>query len=291
MQYFILHQKQGESIKMNKLFYKPTDYARNKYFMIITLVFLFMLYLPIINLVIFSFNDSKRNILWKGFTTKYYKKAIGNENLIEAFMNSITIASISTIISTILGVTTAICLWRFSFRLKKYYDMVLLFPIVIPEICMGVSMLIFFNFINWPSFQIWPLNLSSIVIAHISFSFPFIAIIIRSRLSILNNELLEAGMDLGASNYQIARFIILPFIKPAIIASFLLAFTLSLDDFVVTFFTSGPNSVTLPVKIYSMVRFGVTPEINAVSTLLISIIIISTYFIIKYLTKEKREII
>jgi spermidine/putrescine transport system permease protein len=249
------------------------------------------LYLPILNLIIFSFNDSKRNIVWRGFTTKYYNKVFENDVLFSAFLNSLTIATLSTIISTILGLTTAIVLWKFNFYLKKYYDLALLFPIIIPEICMGISMLVFFNFINWPAFEIWPLSLSNIIIAHVSFTFPFIAIIIRSRLAILNTDTLEAGLDLGANNIQIIRLIIVPFIKPAIIASFLLAFTLSLDDFVVTFFTSGPNSVTLPVKIYSMVRFGITPEINAVSTLLILILIFCTFFVIRYLSKNNREIL
>ena len=273
------------------LFYSPIDYARNKYLKYITIIFLFTLYLPILNLIIFSFNDSKRNIVWRGFTTKYYNKVFENDVLFSAFLNSLTIATLSTIISTILGLTTAIVLWKFNFYLKKYYDLALLFPIIIPEICMGISMLVFFNFIKWPNFEIWPLTLSNIIIAHVSFTFPFIAIIIRSRLAILNTDTLEAGLDLGASNMQIIRLIILPFIKPAIIASFLLAFTLSLDDFVVTFFTSGPNSVTLPVKIYSMVRFGITPEINAVSTLLILILIFCTFFVIRYLSKNNREVL
>lgn len=271
------------------LFYSPIDYARNKYLKYITITFLITLYLPILNLIIFSFNDSKRNIVWRGFTTKYYNKVFENDVLFSAFLNSLTIATLSTIISTILGLTTAIVLWKFNFYLKKYYDLALLFPIIIPEICMGISMLVFFNFINWPVFEIWPLSLSNIIIAHVSFTFPFIAIIIRSRLAILNTDTLEAGLDLGANNIQIIRLIIVPFIKPAIIASFLLAFTLSLDDFVVTFFTSGPNSVTLPVKIYSMVRFGITPEINAVSTLLILILIFCTFFVIRYLSKNNRE--
>ncbi len=273
------------------LFYSPIDYARNKYLKYITIIFLLTLYLPILNLIIFSFNDSKRNIVWRGFTTKYYNKVFENDVLFSAFLNSLTIATLSTIISTILGLTTAIVLWKFNFYLKKYYDLALLFPIIIPEICMGISMLVFFNFINWPNFEIWPLTLSNIIIAHVSFTFPFIAIIIRSRLAILNTDTLEAGLDLGANNMQIIRLIILPFIKPAIIASFLLAFTLSLDDFVVTFFTSGPNSVTLPVKIYSMVRFGITPEINAVSTLLILILIFCTFFVIRYLSKNNREVL
>ncbi|MBF12246.1 MAG: spermidine/putrescine ABC transporter permease PotC [Flavobacteriaceae bacterium] len=271
--------------------YTPINYTKNNTLKIITFIFLVILYLPIINLIMFSFNDSKRNIVWRGFTSKYYEKLFENEMLFLAFSNSITIAITSTIISTFLGLTTAIVLWKFNFYLKKYYDIALLFPIIIPEICMGISMLVFFSYINWPNFQLWPFTLSSIIIAHVSFIFPFVAIIIRGRLSMLNNEILEAGLDLGANKYQVIRKIIIPFMSPALVASALLAFTLSLDDFVVTFFTSGPNSVTLPVKIYSMVRFGISPEINAISTLLILIIIICTYFTIRFLSKSNREII
>tara|TARA_B100000925_G_scaffold12625_1_gene8859 strand:- start:40 stop:879 length:840 start_codon:yes stop_codon:yes gene_type:complete len=271
--------------------YTPINYTKNNTLKIITFIFLVILYLPIINLIMFSFNDSKRNIVWRGFTSKYYEKLFENEMLFLAFSNSITIAITSTIISTFLGLTTAIVLWKFNFYLKKYYDVALLFPIIIPEICMGISMLVFFSYINWPNFQLWPFTLSSIIIAHVSFIFPFVAIIIRARLSMLNNEILEAGLDLGANKYQVIRKIIIPFMSPALVASALLAFTLSLDDFVVTFFTSGPNSVTLPVKIYSMVRFGISPEINAISTLLILIIIICTYFAIRFLSKSNKEII
>ena len=269
--------------------YTPIDYAKNTVLKLTTLLFLIILYLPVINLIVYSFNDSKRNIVWRGFTGKYYEKLFENEVIFIAFSNSLTIAIISTVISTFLGLTTAITLWKFNFYLKKYYDIALLFPIVIPEICMGISMLVFFSYINWPNFQLWPLSLSSIIIAHVSFIFPFVAIIIRARLSILSNEILEAGEDLGANKYQVIRKIIIPFMSPALVASALLAFTLSLDDFVVTFFTSGPNSVTLPVKIYSMVRFGISPEINAISTLLILIIIICTYFSIRFLSKSNRE--
>ena len=270
--------------------YTPINYTKNGTLKLITLIFLVILYLPIINLIVFSFNDSKRNIVWRGFTSKYYEKLFENEMLFLAFSNSITIAIISTIISIFLGLTTAIALWKFNFYLKKSYDIALLFPIIIPEICMGISMLVFFSHINWPNFQLWPLNLSGIIIAHVSFIFPFVAIIIRARLSMLNSEILEAGQDLGANKYQVTRKIIIPFIRPALVASFLLAFTLSLDDFVITFFTSGPNSVTLPVKIYSMVRFGISPEINAISTLLILIIIVCTYFAISFLSKSNREL-
>lgn len=237
--------------------------------------FLF-LYAPIVTLVAFSFNDSRRNIVWRGFTLKYYEKAWKNDSLIEAFTNSLTIAFMSTLISTVLGTLVAILLWRFRFPLKAAYEGATTLPIVIPEICMGVAMMAFFIRIGWPSGLPWPLNLSAITIAHVSFSFPFVAVIVRARLANFNREQEEAARDLGANEWQIFRDIMVPFMRPGLIAGALLAFTLSLDDFVITFFTSGPDTVTFPVKVYSMVRFSVTPEVNAASAILIAITLVLT---------------
>jgi spermidine/putrescine transport system permease protein len=234
------------------------------------------LYAPIVTLMIFSFNDSRRNIVWRGFTWKYYEKAWNNESLFEAFTNSLSIAFFSTILSTILGTMVAIMLWRFRFPFKGPYEGAMALPIVIPEICMGVAMLAFFARIGWPAGLPWPLNLSAITIAHISFSFPFVAVVVRARLVNFNRELEEAGKDLGASEWEIFRDILLPFLRPGIVAGALLAFTLSLDDFVITFFTAGPETITFPVKVYSMVRFSVTPEVNAASTVLILVTVILT---------------
>lgn len=237
--------------------------------------FFVMLYAPIITLMAFSFNDSKRNIVWHGFTTKYYLKAAANDSLITAFANSLTIALITTVISVILGVITAIALWRFRFWLRPLTNGLLALPIVIPEICMGVSLLVFFNQ-WWPRGLTWPLSLGNIIIAHITFTFPFVVVILRGRLASLNRELEKAAMDLGANEWQAMRDILLPQLRPSIIAAALIAFTLSLDDFVITYFTAGPDSITLPVKINSMVRFSVTPEVNAASTILILITVAAT---------------
>ena len=231
-------------------------------------MFFVMLYAPIVTLVAFSFNDSKRNIVWHGFTTKYYWKALENDSLISAFINSLTIAVVNMIVGVILGVAAAILLWRFRFPLRFVADGLLSLPIVIPEICMGVAMLVFFNQ-WWPRDLVWPLSLGNIMIAHITFTFPFVAVIVRGRLASVNRELEKAAMDLGATEWQAMRDVLFPQIRPSIIAGALIAFTLSLDDFVITYFTAGPNSITLPVKINSMVRFSVTPEVNAASTVLI----------------------
>ena len=249
----------------------PLDYIRRTWMRLTLLGTFLFLYAPIITLMAFSFNDSRRNIVWRGFTFKYYLKAWNNDGLIEAFANSITIAVISTLISTVLGAMVAVKLWRFRFPAKPAYEGAMALPIVIPEICMGVAMLAFFSRVGWPSGLLWPFNLGAIIIAHISFSFPFVAIVVRARMANFNREHEEAARDLGASEWRIFRDILIPHMRPGLVAGALLAFTLSLDDFVITFFTSGPDTVTFPVKVYSMVRFSVTPEVNAASAVLIVI--------------------
>ena len=254
----------------------PLDYSRRLWLRLTFLVALIFLYAPIVTLIVFSFNDSRRNIVWRGFTWKYYEKALENEGLIEAFTNSLTIALLSTVASVILGAMVAVLFWRFRFPGKAPLEGAMALPIVIPEICMGVAMLAFFARVGWPSDLVWPFNLGSIIIAHISFSFPFVAMVVRARLANFNRELEEAAKDLGASEWETFRDVLIPFMRPGLVAGGLLAFTLSLDDFVITFFTSGPDTVTFPVKVYSMVRFSVTPEVNAASTVLIVITLVLT---------------
>jgi spermidine/putrescine transport system permease protein len=258
----------------------PFDYARKWQLQLIFLLATIFLYAPIAVLIIFSFNNSRRggNVVWRGFTTKYYEKALANSQLVEAFTNSLTIAVIATVLSVILGTMTAILLWRFRFPFKPAVEGVVSLPIVIPEICMGVSLAMFFSQMGWLATGdlTWPFNLVNIIVAHTTFCFPFAAMVIRTRLQSFNKELEEAAVDLGATTWMVYRDVILPHLKPGIVAGALLAFTLSLDDFVITFFTSGPNTVTFPVKVYSIVRFSVTPEINAASTILILITLVLT---------------
>jgi spermidine/putrescine transport system permease protein len=240
------------------------------------------LYAPLVALMVFSFNDSRRNIVWQGFTLKYYEKALNNASLIEAFVNSLTIAAVSTFLSLILGALAALALWRFRFPGKAGFDGALALPIVAPEICLGVAMLVFFaKVLPWPQGLPWPFNLGAIIIAHVSFSFPFVAVVVRARMASFNRELEEAARDLGASEWRTLKDVILPHMAPSLIAGAFLAFTLSLDDFVITFFTSGPDTVTFPVKVYSMVRFSVTPEVNAASTLLIVLTVFLTAIALK----------
>ena len=260
----------------------PLEYARTLWLRSWVGAVMVFLYAPLLVLMIFSFNDSKRNIVWHGFTTKYYVKAWNDSSLIEALGNSLTIAALSTVFSLVLGTMAAIMVWRFRFPFKSAVDGVMALPIIVPEICLGVAFLIFFSAIQWPSDMVWPFNLSAITIAHITFSFPFVTMVVRSRLAGFNKEQEEAAKDLGASEWQAFRDVLLPHIRPALIAGALLAFTLSLDDFVITFFTAGPDTITFPVKVYSMVRFSVTPEVNAASTILIVLTVALTAVALKF---------
>ncbi len=235
----------------------------------------FFLYAPLAALIAFSFNDSKRTVVWRGFTTKYYGQLFRDQDLMVAFGNSLTIALVATAISLVLGALAAVMLWRFRFFAKSAVEGVMSLPIVVPEICMGVAMLVFFTrVLPWPNDLVWPFSLGAIIIAHVTFCFPFVTMVVRARLASFSKEQEEAARDLGASDWQAFRDILLPHMKPALVAGGLLAFTLSLDDFVITFFTSGPNTVTFPVKVYSMVRFSVTPEVNAASTMLILLTVV-----------------
>jgi spermidine/putrescine transport system permease protein len=253
----------------------PLEYNRTWQMKLwLSLVF-FFLYAPLVALIAFSFNDSKRNIVWRGFTLKYYQKLFRNDDLLTAFANSLTIALFATLISVVVGGLAGVLLWRYRFRGKAAVEGAFSLPIVVPEICMGVSMLLFFTrVVPWPNNLVWPFSLGSIIIAHVSFCFPFVALVVRARLASFNKEQEEAARDLGANDWQAFRDVLLPHLRPALIAGALLAFTLSLDDFVITFFTSGPDTITFPVKVYSMLRFSVTPEVNAASTMLILLTIV-----------------
>jgi spermidine/putrescine transport system permease protein len=259
----------------------PLEYTRTLWMRSWVGATLLFLYAPLIVLMIFSFNDSKRNVVWKGFTLKYYEKAMANSSLVEALVNSLTIALLATIISVVMGALAGVMLWRFRFPFKGAVEGILSLPIIVPEICLGVAMLIFFASINWPVGLPWPFNLSAITIAHVTFCFPFVAMVVRSRMASFNREQEEAAKDLGASEWQTFRDVLLPHMKPGLVAGALLAFTLSLDDFVITFFTSGPDTITFPVKVYSMVRFSVTPEVNAASTILIILTVALTAVALK----------
>ncbi len=222
------------------------------------LTYLF-LYVPLIIVVVYSFNDSRLNAEWVGFTTHWYGELLRDEQMIEAAWNSLLIGVVASAVSTVLGTMAGYAMYRFRLRLLP---ILVVMPIAIPEILMGVSLLIFFVMLNLT------LGLVSIILSHIAFCVGFVAIVVRSRLSGMDESLIEAARDLGATPVQAFRLVTLPLIMPGIVAGALMAFTLSIDDFVITFFTAGVDSVTLPLQIYSMIKIAVTPEVNAVSTLL-----------------------
>lgn len=259
----------------------PLEYSKAPWMRGWVAVVLLFLYLPLFVLMAFSFNDSKRNVVWRGFTTKYYEIAWQNAQLWDAMMNSLAIAAIATLFSLIIGALAAVMLWRFRFPLKGAVDGTISLPIIVPEICLGVAFLVFFSKIGWPSGLVWPFNLSAIIAAHITFCFPFVTMVVRARLASFNREQEEAAKDLGAGEWQAFRDVLVPHIKPALVSGGLLAFTLSLDDFVITFFTSTPGTNTFPVLVYSLVKRGVTPDVNAASTILILLTVALTAIALK----------
>ncbi|WP_373974324.1 ABC transporter permease [Chitinibacter sp. SCUT-21] len=217
------------------------------------------LYVPLIIVVVYSFNDSKLNAEWVGFTFKWYEVLFNNEQMLVAARNSLIIAIITSFCATVLGTLAGLAMHKYKLRLLP---LLVLTPIAIPEILMGVSLLIFFVMLNMT------LGLVSVALAHIAFCIGFVAIVVRSRLQGMDEALVEAARDLGATPIQAFRLVTMPLIMPGIIAGALMAFTLSIDDFVITFFTAGAGASTLPLQIYSMIRIAVTPEVNAISTLL-----------------------
>lgn len=226
------------------------------------LIYLF-LYIPILVLVIFSFNESKLNAVWTGFSLKWYSSLFKNYGIMEAVKNSLIIAISSTVISVMLGTITAVGMYKYKFKGKSLIDNMLFIPLVIPEVVMGIAMLSFFSQVKVP------LGMVTLIIAHVTFSVSYVVIVVKARLEGFDKSLEEAAMDLGAKPFEAFRKVTLPLIMPGVIAGALLAFTLSLDDVIISFFVAGPGSNTLPLKVFSMVKFGVTPEINALSTILL----------------------
>ncbi len=219
------------------------------------------IYLPIILLIIFSFNTQKLNVRWEGFTLHWYGELFRDADVLLATRNTLIIALISTVISTIIGTLAALALQRYRFPGYTATESLLYIPVIIPEVVMGISLLVFFAMINFR------LGLTTITLAHIAFSIPFVTLVVRARLHGFDKSIEEAAMDLGA-NWLITFWrVTLPTIMPGVLAGALLAFTLSLDDYVITYFTAGPGSTTLPLRVFSMVRFAVTPEVNALSAL------------------------
>ncbi|MGH8715406.1 MAG: ABC transporter permease [Burkholderiales bacterium] len=218
------------------------------------------LYVPLVIVVVYSFNDSRLSAEWVGFTLNWYNVLFNDQQMIRAAVNSLTIAVTSSIVATALGTMAGIAIHRYKL---KFLPFMVITPVAMPEILLGVSLLLFF-------IQVMNLTLGmlSIIIAHITFCIGFVAIVVRARLAGMDESIFEAARDLGATPWQTFKLVTFPLIMPGVIAGALMSFTLSIDDFVITFFTAGVGVSTLPLQIYSMIKIAVTPEVNAVSTLL-----------------------
>jgi len=232
------------------------------------------LYVPVLILIIFSFNNTRSVAVFTGFSTEWYLSLAQNKELLDAARNSLLVGLIATIASTLIGTLTALALERYRFNLRTAFDANLYLPIVIPEIVMGIALLLFFNQALFPFLQnVFGIRASTglhtITISHIAFDIPFVYVIVRARLADFDRTLEEAAADLGADEWETFKRITLPLLMPGIIGGALMAFTLSLDDYLITAFTKGIREQTMPLYIYSLVRRGVTPEINALSTALL----------------------
>jgi spermidine/putrescine transport system permease protein len=239
---------------------------RSRFPFIITVVILFFFYLPIIILVINSFNASRFGSGWQGFSLRWYIRLFHEPEIWRATRNSLIIAFSATALALVLGTTAAFALYRFAqSRLQRFHYTLIYTPLVVPEILMGISLLMFFV-----AAQV-RLGLSTIFLAHVTFCISFVAMVVLARLQDFDYAIVEAAQDLGAGWWATTRKILVPLLLPGLVAGGLLAFTLSIDDFVITFFVAGPGSTTLPIRIYSMIKYGSPPLINALSTILLII--------------------
>ncbi|NMA43441.1 MAG: ABC transporter permease [Oligosphaeraceae bacterium] len=259
---------------------------RSKFPAVLTWAVLFFFYLPIILLVLNSFNASRTGGSWGGFTLKWYAQLFSAREIWSALKNSLLVATVATCISTLLGTCAAIALHRYKGKIQNVHYCLVYVPLVVPEILLGISLLLFFVALRIE------LGIVTMIIAHATFCVSYVAMAVLSRLQDFDNTILEASRDLGASNWYTVRKILLPEILPGIVAGALLAFTLSIDDFVISFFVAGPGSTTLPIQIYSMIRRGSMPLINALSTILLAItflIILVVQFIGKSQARQEKN--
>jgi spermidine/putrescine transport system permease protein len=233
------------------------------------------LYLPLAAVAVFSVNATRYGLVWRGFTLDWYTKLVQNEFILEAAWNTLVLAVVSTLVATILGTVLAIGMDRFPWSRKTntFLDLVLHIPVVIPDIILAAALVVAFGLLRVVSALFEP-GLFNMIIGHITFQISFVALVVRSRLVSIGRDVEEAARDLFASTPYLLRRITLPLLLPGIVAGAMLAFTLSLDDFVISFFTAGPESVTLPLFIFAAVRRGVTPQIHALSTLVVLITVV-----------------
>jgi len=222
------------------------------------------LFTPIVTLVVFSFNKARSSTTWTGFSTRWYSALVHNHDALQAFRNTIKVAVVATLVATIIGTLAAFALTRFKFGGRSGYSTLIFISLVMPEIVMAISLTAFFR-----RFAHIELSIKTVIAAHITFCIAFVVVVVKARLTAFDNRLVEAAADLGATPVQAFLRIVLPLATPGIIAGAMLAFTISLDDVVITNFTSGPGSTTLPLYIFGELKFGVSPSINALSTIVL----------------------
>lgn len=256
------------------------------FLMLSSLGILLFLYLPLIAVAFFSVNSSKYGLIWKNFTFNWYLRMIKDEYILHAALNTFILAMVSTAVSTTLGTALAIGMENFPWgkRLKSFLDSLLHLPVVTPDIILAAALVVVFGLLRTLT-SIFDPGLLTMVIGHITFQTAFVALVVRSRIAAIGPNIEAAARDLYANNFYILWKITLPLLMPGIVAGAMLAFTLSLDDFVISFFTSGPKSVTLPLLIYASVRRGVTPEIHALSTIILVLTVVLV-FLFERLTRR-----
>ena len=244
----------------------------------VSLGILFFLYIPLLAVAVFSVNASKYGLVWKNFTFNWYVRMIQDPYILNAAFNTLILAVISTAIATVLGTALAIGMENFPWgrKLKSLLDSVLHLPVITPDIILAAALVVVFSLLRHLS-AIFDPGLPTMIIGHITFQVAFVALVVRSRIASLGHNVEAAARDLYAGNYYLLRHVTLPLLMPGIVAGAMLAFTLSLDDFVISFFTSGPKSVTLPLLIYASVRRGITPEIHALSTVILLLTVILVF--------------
>jgi len=237
------------------------------------------LYGPILSLMVYSFNENRLVTVWSGFSTKWYGELLQNEQILDAAWLSVKIASVNATLAVILGTLAALALVRFKrFRGRNVLQTMVTAPLVMPEVIIGLSLLLLFvamqKTLGWPQGR----GQLTITIAHVTFSLAYVTVVVQSRLAHMDQSLEEAALDLGAKPLKVFFAITLPLIAPALLAGWLLAFTLSMDDLVVASFVSGPGATTLPMVVYSSVRLGVSPQINALATIIVVVVSLAVLF-------------
>lgn len=251
----------------------------NRLPLLVTLFVIVFLYVPILVLMIMSFNGSKFGNEWTGFTFEWYRRLFQDREIWDAVKNTLIVGVTATTVSTVLGTMAAFALYRYRSLLQHLHYGLIYAPLVVPDLLMGISLLLLFISISFG------LGLITIIIAHITFCISYVAMVVLSRLDQFDFHVIEAAQDLGANWWTTMRKVVIPLLTPGIVSGALLAFTISIDDFIVTSFVAGPGSSTLPIHVYGMIKYGSTPVINALSTLVLSITFILA-IVTQMLTKE-----